>query len=413
MSRLYERGRPARRGFAANVGAAVCAVLIFHAVSVASGKLDVNRGRGWDGAVYSEMAAGALSEGGPNARTRPLIVLVARIPYALGVGIVDSFHLLNYLYAFGLYLITCLLLERYGAPLPVRAVVVANLALTIATSKMFAFYPTQIDLGALAITTLAFYFAATDRRWLAGAACVLAAASREFGVAASLFGAHRALRLRRRWMEALVYVPGIATTLLLRWWSATQAGGGDPFAASDAVQNLGLWNSPAFAAAFAFFAVTIFGGVSALLIMRARWCLGRLREQPELATFLIVVVGASVVGNLDIWRYLAFALPVAVVLFGQYCRALDRDDTRRILIATTLVTVFTQRPFEQMDTTLYFRDWFPLYYYFGVHPPVDDLAAVWSIRAVALLLMMIALHVITRPAPAHEPQADIAGAAPS
>ena len=58
--------------------------------------------------------------------------------------------------AFVLYLCTSLLLERYGAESRFRAIVVWNVALCMATAKMYAFYPVLIDFGALAIVTVAF-----------------------------------------------------------------------------------------------------------------------------------------------------------------------------------------------------------------------------------------------------------------
>jgi hypothetical protein len=376
---------------------ALVAVVLFHVVSLTSGKLEVSGGRGWDGERYARMATIGLAEGTSNTRTRPLLTVAARIPYAFGLDIVASFQLLNYVYAFLLYLAAGLILDRYGAPGPVKVVVVANLALCIATSKMFAFYPVQIDLGALALTTLAFYFVCTDRRWLAGGACVLAAASREFGVAAAIYGVHRAIRQRRPAHETvLVYLPAAATTLLVRWWvlSTVTGDGAGPLTLQDAFANLRLWLSPAFMAAFGYFAAVLFGGISALLFLRPRWILERIREQPELGTYLLIFVALTAVGNLDIWRYLAFTLPAALVLTGQYFRGMDPDLARRILVAMTLITVVTQRPFEPMSTSTYFRDWFPLYAYFG--DAAADLRDVWGVRLLSLALLMTGLSLTVR-----------------
>lgn len=387
---------PARRRLAASIAAALVGVLMFHAVSVASGKLDESGGLGWDGRAYARMVTVALTDGTSNTQTRPLLPLVTRVPHALGFEIITSFHLLNYLYAFLLYLATGLILDRHNAPAAVTCVVVSNVALCVATSKMFAFYPVQIDLGALALTTLAFHLAGTDRRWLAGGACALAAASREFGFAASLYGIHRSVRRGRPLVEtAVVFLPGVIVTVLIRWWVlSTVDGGPGPLSAGDAVRNLVALVSPPFLAAFAYFGVVLFGGISALLVVRARWCLQRLREEPELATFLLMFVALTAVGSLDIWRYLVFTLPVAVTLVAQYCRGCDPDVTRRILVAMTLVTLVTQRPFQVMDTAAYFRDWFPLYRYFDGQAP--DLIPVWSARLASLALLMTALSVVVR-----------------
>jgi len=386
---------------AVNCGIALLALLVFHGVSIGSGKLGEDRGLGWDGQFYGRMVAGAIAEGRANTQTRPLLVLVTRIPHAFGLDIVRSFELMNYVYAFVLYLAASFILHRYGANTRVRLVVVANLALCIATSKMFAFYPVQVDLGALAIITVAFYFVMTDRTWPAAIACVLAAASREFGIVVALCGIHRTLRRGRPWHEAvLAYAPSIATVVLIRMWVAAaiaRAGGNDPvLSIADAISNLEFWTSPGFIVIFVYFGITVFGGISALLLVSPRWCLARLREEHELMTFLVLVVALSALGNLDIWRYLAFAVPVAIALIAQYCRGCSEEQTYSILVAMTLVTVLTQRPFEPFDRVLYFREWFPLYHYFETRPPVDGLMQEWVVRLASLVLVMIALAATTR-----------------
>jgi hypothetical protein len=392
-----QAGRPLH-AMRANIAISVCAVAIFGVVSLASGKLDALEGLGWDGFIYARMLTGELADGSPNARMRPFVVLLARIPYEAGLGIRESFVVLNAVFAFGLYLTAAALLQRCGVTMPARAVIVTNLALSIATSKMFAFYPTQVDLGALAFTTLAFYLASSDRHRAAGAASMLAAASREFGIAVSLYGIHRTIRQRRPWSETALYVPALVTFGLIRLWSSTRPTG-DPLSSSDALQNLVLWASPAFVGAFAYFAVTVFGGLSTILAVRPRWCLDRLREEPELATFLVVVVGLTVAGSLDIWRYLVFGLPAALVLFGRFCHEQYTERLRALMVLTTCCTLLTQRPFESMDAARYFRDWFPLYHAFGVHPASADFVPVWTVRVLSLLLLMVAVGAAVRARP--------------
>ena len=388
---------PGDRRLAASLAAAALGLVLFHLVSATSGKVDVSRGLGWDGEGYAQMTIAGVTEARSIARTRPLLPLVARIPYAMGLDVVTSYHLLNYLYAFVLYLAAGLILDRYGAATPVKFVVVANLALCIAASKMFAFYPVQIDLGALALTTVAFYLVCTDRRWLAAAACVLAAASREFGVLVAIYGVHRAIRLRRPVHEtALVYLPAVATVLLIRSWvlSMVPPDTRGPLSIDDARANLELWSSPAFAATFGYFAVTLFGGITALLVVRGRWVVGRLRQEPELATYLLAVIAMAAAGSLDIWRYLAFALPAVVVLIALYFRDSRSDSARLALFAMTFVTLLTQRPFERMSTRLYFRDWFPLYGY--LDGGAGDLAVVWAARFGSLVLLLAGLYLAVR-----------------
>jgi hypothetical protein len=265
---------------------------------------------------------------------------------------------------------------------------------------MFAFYPVQIDLGALAMATVAFYLAGGDRPWLAGIACVLAAASREFGLAVALYGIHRSLRQGHGWPGvALVYLPAFVTAASIRWWVAVSHAGEAArgvLVVDDAIGNLDMWLSPAYVATFAYFVLTVFGGISALLVVRGRWLLGRLRAEPELATFLLAVGGLSALGNADIWRYLVFGLPAALALTGQFWRESDPKGARRLFVVITLFTLVTQRSFEAMDSVLYFRDWFPLYHYYGQRDPLAELIPVWSTRFTSVILLTVVLVLAVR-----------------
>jgi hypothetical protein len=378
-------------GMRANAAIALLGVVLFASVSALSGKVATGDGLGWDGRAYAAMVTDHLGAGSGNTHTRPLLPLVTRIPYALGLDIIESFHLMNHLYAFILYLFAALLLARYGADVRLRTLVVANLALCIATSKMFGFYPVLIDLGALAVITAAFYFVISGRRWMAPIACVLAVASREFGIAVVLYGIHRAIR-QRRFVDAAALLPAIAAMAAIRWVAAAGAAeDAAPLAVTDLVDNLKLWTSPAFVTVFAYFSVTVFGGISALLATRPRWAARRFADEPELATFLLIVLGATAVGDLDIWRYLAFTLPVALVLIAKYYAGADLAAVRRAALAMTVITLITQQPFQTMNEDLYFRDWFPLYFERMTQPP--DLMAVWFARLATLTLMMAAVAV--------------------
>jgi hypothetical protein len=390
-SPVIERGALPAPSLRTDVTIALLGVLLFASVSALSGKVATGDGLGWDGRAYAAMVTNDLGAGSGNTQTRPLLPLVTRIPYALGLDIIESFQLMNHLYAFILYFFAARLLARYGADARVRAVVVANLALCIATSKMFGFYPVLIDLGALAVVTAAFYFVTSGRRWMGPLACVLAVASREFGVAVVLYGIHRALR-RRRFVDAVALLPAIVAMAAIRWVAAAGAAqDAAPLSVTDAVDNLKLWTSPAFVIVFAYFSITVFGGISALLATRPHWALRRLLDEPERATFLIVVLGATAAGDLDIWRYLAFTLPVALVLIAHYYAGADVAAIRRAALVMTVVTLMTQQPFRTMNEDLYFRDWFPLYFERMTQPP--DLMAVWSARLATLALMMAAVAV--------------------
>ena len=104
--------------------------------------------------------------------------------------------------------------------------------------------------------------------------------------------------------------------------------------------------------------------------------------EPEWATFGATILGITLVFGVDIWRYLAFALPLAVVLFA---RASARWTTRErvcLYVMGAIGTWYTQRPFEHVSLVVYFRDWFPYYVaYLGSSPfPSDILWPVWRWR---------------------------------
>lgn len=371
--------------------------LIFLALFLTSGRIVAGDGLGWDGRGYASLMTDGLDAGSVATRPRPLLPLLTRIPYTLGLDVIPSFQAMNAIYAFVLYLFVALILDHYGVQTRFKVIVIANLALCIATSKMFAYYPVLIDLGSLALLTAAFYFTITDRHGIAGAVCILAVTSREFAAAAVLCGVHRAVR-QGHWRAALWYVPAVVVAFTLR---ATTASGPAVADVVDATVRYSLlvvvWNAPLlYGAVFAYFVLTLFGGLSVLLFLHPRWCASRLREQLELATFLLVVAALTVIG-LDMWRYMMFALPVAVALIAQFYRDhLQATRLERPIAAAMLfATVITQRPFERMDAALYFREWFPQYDVLnGVATP--DLFVLWGMRLAALMLLIVLFASISR-----------------
>jgi hypothetical protein len=368
-----------------------------------SGRVVAGDGLGWDGRGYARVMAEGWDQGSEVTRTRPFLPLVTRIPYALGLDVIHSFQVMNVVYAFTLYLFTALILDAYGAGMRVKALIIGNLALCIATSRMFAFYPVQIDLGALAMITAAFYFVVTDRHGAAGAACMLAVASREFGLVVVLCGLHRTFR-HRQWLNAAWYLPSVIVAIVVRRLTYSEG----VLSSTDAIANLRLWLHPAFLTAFVYFTVTVFGGISALLILHPRWGVAQLRREPELATYLIVIAGLSALGSLDVWRYLVFALPVGLVLIARYFDVFGPVEPV-IAAAMTFATVITQLPFQRMDQDLYFQDWFPLYVIIGepIHhtPPPGNFLALWGLRLTALILLLAAFVLIPRLRPRLQAQA--------
>jgi hypothetical protein len=382
---------PRRRRLVVHAGLAAAGVLIFQLLLMTSGRVLAGDGLGWDGRGYARVMAEGLDFGSEVTRTRPLLPLVTRIPYSLGLDVIPSFQLMNAIYAFTLYLFTALILDAYGAGTRVKALIIGNLALCVATSKMFAYYPVQIDLGALAVMTAAFYFVVTDRHALAGAVGMLAVASREFGVVVVLCGLHRTYR-RGQWLNAAWYLPAVLMVAVVRRLTYSEG----VLSARDAIANVSLWLHPAFPTAFLYFTLTVLGGISALLVLQPRLGAAQLRREPELATYLIVIAGLSALGSLDVWRYLVFALPVALVLIARYFNDLSRPLDVLMASAMTFVTVMTQRPFQRMDQDLYFQDWFPLYAIIGPVPPKWDFLALWGMRLTAMLMILAALVLIRR-----------------
>jgi hypothetical protein len=377
---------------APNMGIALVALLIFHVLSVSSGKIEVNQGRGWDGRAYAELATVSLTEGNSITRVRPLIVLPAAALTRLGVDVIDAFLICDYIYAFALALAIAALLDLVAVRWPARLTIVTNVALCIAAAKMFAFYPLQIDLGALAVITWTFYFAMAGRHGVAACCGVLAAVSREFGIAALLYGVAAAWRAGLRPGKAVtLYVPAFAAFAAIRWWAVTVgAPTDDPHVTvASALTNLQLWQSPLFILIFGYLALTLFGGLTIVLAARPVWLARQLAARWELPVFLAPVVAAAAAGGIDIWRYLAFALPAVVVLLGRMIQSLDEPQLRRTMMVMTLITVVTQRPFEQMNDDSYFRDWFPLY------ERPEGLSVAWSYRILATVLFCGALYALT------------------
>jgi hypothetical protein len=381
-----------------NLALAAAGMIIFLTLFTTSGRIVAGGGLGWDGRGYASLMTDGLDRGSDATRVRPLLPLLTRIPYALGLDVIQSFQMMNAIYAFVLYLFVALILDHYGVPARFKIVVVANLALCIATSTFYAYYPVLVDLGSMTLVTAAFYFTITDRHGLAGAVCALAMASREFAGAALLCGLHRTLR-QGRWPAALWYVPAIVAAIIVR--AATYSEGWSATSVGDATVRYSLlvifWNAPIlYGAAMAYFTLTMFGGITVLLGLNPRWCGKRLLEQPEQVTFLVVVVGLTMVG-IDFWRYLAFALPVVIALIAQYYR--DHLQTtgleRPIAAAMFFATVITQRPFQRMEPEVYFREWFPQYEVFN-ETVTPEFLMLWGMRLTALLMLVILFGSIVR-----------------
>ena len=375
---------------------AVLGAAMFLLVGRASGTLDVAGGFGWDGVAYAQMVTESLRAGTGNTAMRPLVILAVRIPYMLGADLLTSFRIINLIAAAMLFATVALLLARRRASPLVQLVVPLNLALCIATSKMYGFYPALIDLGALAVITVAFYLASGRRRVITAAVCVAAAFSREFGIAVALYGVHRAVRLRRPWTEtASVYVPALLVPVILRvpLFGFVPAASG-PSTLSNAIAGLQMLTGASYLAAFGYFSATLFGGLTLFLIVRLPVCARSLQREPELLTFLVIVAGLTLAAGVDIWRYLVFSLPAVIVLVADCFRDLDPPRSRMIMVTMLTITVLTQHPLQRMSTETYFRDWFPTYLMAGSREQRADLRRVWWPRLLSMPLSAAVLGAV-------------------
>jgi hypothetical protein len=391
---------------ATHVRMALIAVVLFGSVLLTSGRIREGNGLGYDGVVYGQMVTDGLEAGFPNARLRPLILLINRAVYqAFGTDVVATFVWTNIFFMFVLAFGLSLLLDRYGAPEYVRAAFVASIALSISTAQMFAYYPALVDLGALAMMVLAAYWAVAGPAWVAACAAVAAVASREFGMAVVLFGIHRELRLRRPMRAVVTYLPAVLAFVAIRWYvrttqSADASPEGNMLTAAELVGNAAYWLSPWFVFFFAYFLVTVFGGLSALLVVQLRRVAQFVRHEHELLSLAVPVLAFAALGSADIWRYLAYLLPAAAILFASTTR--NAPGLGWTLAIVTLFTVVTQRPWREMTEDLYFSHWFPYYAWLSNEPLPQGLLQEWAgraaVAAAGLLLLVSSAILVCRPA---------------
>jgi hypothetical protein len=381
------------------VAFAAVSVTLFLIVSGYTGRLVESDGRGWDGAAYLDMLRERLVDRATNQRLRPLIVAFNRPLYWLSdrsmAGAIDAFVTMNVVYMAWLSVAAGLLASAYGARVGARLFLAVNLPLCVATSKYFAYYPTLVDLGAYAVIMTAMYAAVRRAPVPAAVLAVMAALSREFGVAVALFGMHRELRLSRRPLRALaIYAPALVASFGLRY-VVSRYPGSELLTPSNFADNLTLWTDQEYVAFFVYFCVTVFGGLSMLAAARPAQCGRFLRREPEWLTFAAPIVAMSAVGSSDLWRYLAYTLPVAVVLLA----ACDGEWTagRRAWMFSigTLATLLTQYPFEHIDSTTYFTHWFP--YYVIPSAPPDDLERLWLYWGRMMMVTAAAIWLMAAP----------------
>lgn len=391
----------------ANVALVVLAVATFALVNAVTGQIDVNNGRGWDGGEYATMLEDGWTEGTVNTALRPLIVLLNRPAYSVTGDAVEAFRLMNYAYVALLCLSLCLLLDAYGTDAAIKALVVGNVLLCIATLKYAAYYPVLIDAGGLSLIVLATYLVVSGRRVAAAIACVAAVLAREFAIAVLAFGIVRDLRRRTPlWQIAATYAPAIVGFLVWRQFVIATIGWDGMITVARMLTNLPQWADPVFVGLFVYFLLTVFGGITVFVLAKAGMVAGHLRREPEWAAYIAAVMVPALLGNADIWRYLAYLLPAVAVLFALSARDVAPPRHRLALVALVCAaTIVTQRPWQELDVAAYFRDWFPYYVHLERVPPEGMDPEIWPLwawrflTAAGLCWLLAAFLPLTEPRP--------------
>jgi hypothetical protein len=374
---------------------------IFTYLAVTHDIIAARGGLGFDGVNYAQMLT-ALRDGTAMTRLRPLVVLLNRPAYHVTKSAVFAFGLMNHAYACMLWYQLCQLYKRVD-PRPLgRLFLIVTLSLCIATSKMFAYYPVLIDLGAYAFITWAVQRVLRGPGIVTAIAVAAAMLSREFGVAVLLFGLHRFVRLRTPWRTiAATLVPGAALFAGLVTWSArvSTAPGASLFSPDNLARTASYWNDPVFVVFFLYFAVTVFGSISIVLATRGDVVLQTVHAEPEWFTFTAPILLAAALGDADIWRYLAYVLPAAVTV---YAACASEWSLRRLTIISLFglaLTLVLQDPFKEMTIPEYFRRWFPYYLATGKVPVAARLPLfpLWIRYCAALGIGLLAMPFLTRP----------------
>jgi hypothetical protein len=373
---------------------AIVAVAVFGALHLNVGLIPVSDGLGWDGEEYARMLGRGWDRGGTNTALRPMIVWLAQPAFEMTRSVVRAFDLTNYVYVGLLAFLYLRVMERYGAPLLTCAVAIVCISVS-AAFQLAAYYPVTIDLGGHAIMTLALWQIIAGPRWAAAVLSVAAVLSREYAPAVMLFGVIRDVRLRIPITTiAITYLPATLAYVLLRMAVIQSIGEGNSLRTF--VANLVLWKDPMWAALCVYFAVTAVAGVSMIVAAQPRRWWSLIREEPEWLGLAVPIVLVTAVVGMDIWRYLLALTPLVLALLARCSRQWRPRETVVFLSAAVVLTLVTQMPFQGMDITRFFVDWFPYWVWSGKVPvdvPVAMLWPAWGWRFLVVTLAMCGLMI--------------------
>jgi hypothetical protein len=372
---------------------AIVAMVIYGALHIPLGRIPVANGAGWDGIDYVAMLEKGWRAGGPNTQLRPLVVWLAQPAYAVTGSPALAFDITNYVFTGLLAFLFSLLMEWYGASSLARWIAIVCISASNAY-RLPAYYPVLIDLGGHAMMALAIWFIIAGPRWAAGAASIAAVLSREYAPVVLIFGAWRDRRRQVPLMTiAATYLPAALVYVTVRMIvvERTVAEGNT---LQTFIRNASLWTGPLFPSFFVYFLLTIAGGVSLVLAAQPRRWWRVLRDEPEWLGFALPIILVTALVGIDIWRYLTALTPLIVVLFARCSREWRGRDRAVLMSAVVVLTLATQMPFQGMDLTRYFTEWFPYYAWTNSAPGEvtrEMLWPGWTWRFVAVSLALCAL----------------------
>jgi len=371
--------QPSRRRSLGNLALVATAAIVFSSVASQVGRAG-DLARALDGHEAHERAVRAgMTQADPATRARPLLIRIARdlsrpsSPVRLPVVRLGEvlelpgdetqqvFELLNVVYAALLAWLLCMLLDFYGASTPLKAILVLNVFLTVPIARVPNYQPEQIELGTCVFVTLAMFAVVAGRRWAIVLTTMLAVAAHQIGLAVILFGLYRDWRRSiPRARSLATYVPAMATLIAIQVWayvSATPAlARADWWAGVVSFERLLVFGDPGYLLLGGYGAVTLFGGVSLLLIGRAIRGRALIGEEKEWLVYLGVILVGSLVAGFGAWKVLAYSLPAIAVLFA---RAASTTDWRELALVVGLATLATQHPWAPMTDVQYLAAWAP------------------------------------------------------
>ncbi|HLG54994.1 MAG TPA: hypothetical protein VI485_06660 [Vicinamibacterales bacterium] len=380
----------------------LAAALALALLGQVTGRISVNNGYGYDGEHYVRMIESGFKRGTPSMRLRPVVLLINdEVNYHFFHNALATFRAMNLVYAFWLAVILADLCLRYEATRAAAAVLVLNLSLCISVAKMFAFYPALVDLGAYAFMAASVLAIVSGRRLAIVATTIVAVLSREFAVVTVFFGIVRDLRQGRSLrVVAATYTPAVVAFFWIRRFARSYSVGpevNEPVLSlgglvTALMKNTEWWFDPAYAAFWLYFAATLFGGVSLLLLTTMTPLSRGLRREPEWLAMIVPIVAVTALGYIDTWRYGAFLLPVVPPLWAWSVSTVQPGRQRLLFIAVSAATIATQRPWQHMDLASYFRDWFP--YYLVIENRGTALETLWPVWRAYIAVALVSLVVL-------------------